>query len=129
MNPKIGDIVSYKRVISPNEVLTFSKLSGDINPLHFDTKFSAETRFESPIIHGYLLSSLFSKIVGTMFGDKVLLLSQDSCYRNPAYTGDELEVKCQVKRIQKALNIIYLDSTISTQSVLILNGSISFKIL
>lgn len=129
MIPKVGDILSYKRVISQNEVFEFSKLSGDTNPLHFDTLFASETRFESPIIHGYFLSSLLSKIVGTMFGAKVLLLSQESSYRKPAYTGDELEVKCQVKHIQKALNIIYLDSTISRESELILNGSISFKFL
>jgi len=47
------------RTISKSDVQRFAELSGDTNPIHFEG--------ESPIVHGALLLSIVSGILGTEY--------------------------------------------------------------
>jgi 3-hydroxybutyryl-CoA dehydratase len=60
---KIGDVRSYERVITKDDVYQFGQLTGDMNDTHFNEDYAATTIFEKPIVHGMLVGSLFSKIL------------------------------------------------------------------
>ncbi len=45
------------RLISSDDVLNFARLTGDMNPVHFEG--------EVPIVHGALLIGIVSGIIGT----------------------------------------------------------------
>ena len=82
---------SYEQDFSfkQEEVIAFSKISGDTNPIHLDEDYAAKTAFKKPIIHGFLGGSVFSKILGTQFpGEGTIYLSQQLEFKRPMYTGE-----------------------------------------
>ncbi len=128
MYPSIGNKFSYKRIISSEEVIQFANLSGDTNSLHLDPEYASTTNFKKPIIHGFFLSSLISKIAGTMIKRGVLLLSNSSMYVSPAYPGEELTVECVVKHIHLSLKIVEFDTKIFSSEKAILRGKMTLQI-
>ncbi len=87
MKLQLNDSFSYEFSISQENVQKFAELSGDTNPIHIDAEYAKKTIFKRPIIHGYLGSSVFSKVLGTMFpGEGTIYLSQSLKFHLPMYT-------------------------------------------
>src|SRR3989344_3748664 len=51
-------------VFSDDDVRVFGNLSGDKNPLHYEKKYAESKGFDKPLVHGILLASKFSFLVG-----------------------------------------------------------------
>lgn len=85
---KIGDEYSETFSYTQEDVITFSELSGDKNPIHLDADFAATTMFKKPIIHGILGASVLSKILGMHFpGQGSIYLKQDIDFKRPMYVN------------------------------------------
>jgi acyl dehydratase len=86
MSFKIGDKIEETFSFSQEQVNRFIELTGDDNPIHHDEAFAARTVFKKPIIHGFLSSSIFSKILGIrMPGKGTIYLKQEMNFRQPMY--------------------------------------------
>lgn len=71
---------------SQREVDEFARITGDTNPIHTDQEYAAGTPFKRPIIHGYLSTSIFSRVFGTMFpGEGTIYLEQSLKFLAPMY--------------------------------------------
>jgi 3-hydroxybutyryl-CoA dehydratase len=69
----------------------FIGLSGDDAPLHTDDEFARRSGFEGRLVHGAMVFSLLSRMVGTRFpGPRSLWLKCDIGFRNPCYAPSEL---------------------------------------
>lgn len=66
-NLQVGDSFEFERTFSQEEVDQFAALTGDDNPLHVDAEYAKNTRFETTVVHGVFLMSIFSKILGRDF--------------------------------------------------------------
>ena len=42
----------YKKKFNNNDQVKFSKLSGDLNPIHLDQSYAANTLFQKKVVHG-----------------------------------------------------------------------------
>ena len=74
----IGQKESFVIKITESMVQTFGNFSGDLNPLHMDTKFAESSSFKKRIVHGMLLSTFFSQLVGMHLpGKNALYFSQN----------------------------------------------------
>lgn len=93
----IGTVYKHQFSFSQAEVILFAQVSGDNNPLHLDADFAATTQFKKPIIHGALASSVFSKIMGTVFpGFGSVYLEQHSKYLRPMFVDQAYEAVFEV---------------------------------
>lgn len=54
---KIGNKFTLSKTFTEKDVIEFSNLSEDRNPLHLDPQFAKSTRFGQRIVHGALTSS------------------------------------------------------------------------
>ena len=93
----VGMSAEITRSFNANDVRVFSKLSGDINPVHLDEKYASQTIFGSCIVHGALASSIFSTIfANTLPGPGCIYLKSESKFLKPIYLDEEVIFKVEV---------------------------------
>jgi len=121
---KIGQTVEFAEKITQTRLDDFAKLSGDYNPLHMDTNYAANTRFEKQICHGMLLASFFSKLVGMhMPGKNALYFSQTLNFQAPCYIGDEVIIQGEVIDKSDSTRIITIKTLIhNNKGVCLVDG-------
>ena len=93
----VGMSAEITRSFNANDLRVFSKLSGDINPVHLDAKYASQTIFGSCIVHGALASSIFSTIfANTLPGPGCIYLKSESKFLKPIYLDEEVIFKVEV---------------------------------
>ena len=113
----IGQQESFTINITESMVEKFSNLSGDLNPLHMDNKFAESSSFNKRIVHGMLLASFFSQLIGMKLpGKNALYFSQTLNFRSPCYIDDQIEVVGEVIEKSDSIQIITVSTTIFNKS-------------
>ena len=109
----IGQQESFMINITESMVEKFSNLSGDLNPLHMDNEFAELSSFNKRIVHGMLLASFFSQLIGMKLpGKNALYFSQTLNFRSPCYIDDQIEVVGEVIEKSDSTQIITVSTTI-----------------
>lgn len=109
----IGQREEFSLIISESMIDDFSKLSGDVNPLHMNDEYAKSANFEGRLCHGMLLSSLFSRLVGMFLpGKNALYFSQTLNFQNPCYTNDEITVEGTIIDKSESTRIINIETKI-----------------
>lgn len=127
---KIGQVFSFEVLVDKDMARGFAKLTGDRNPLHWDDNYAQKTEFGEPIVHGMLLGSFFSTLVGMLCpGKNALYLSQDLRFRNPLKFGQTVSVVGVVTAKYDATKIIDIKTTVKDkQSAIIVDGLAKVKV-
>ena len=113
----IGQQESFIIKITESMVEKFSNLSGDLNPLHMDNEFAESSLFKKRIVHGMLLSSFFSQLIGMKLpGKNALYFSQTLNFRSPCYIDDEIQVVGEVTEKSDSTQIITVSTSIFNKS-------------
>jgi len=113
----IGQQESFIIKITESMVEKFSNLSGDLNPLHMDNQFAESSSFKKRIVHGMLLASFFSQLIGMKLpGKNALYFSQTLNFRSPCYIDDEIEVVGEVIEKSDSTQIITVSTSIFNKS-------------
>ncbi|XP_050212750.1 3-hydroxyacyl-[acyl-carrier-protein] dehydratase, mitochondrial [Mercurialis annua] len=97
---KTGDIIRQTRVFTNEDVIEYSKVSHDLNRLHFDAEFARKAGFEDRIVHGLLVAALFPTIIAAHFPGAVYV-SQSLHFKSPVFIGDEIIGEVQVTNIKE----------------------------
>ena len=96
----VGMSAEITRSFNANDLRVFSKLSGDINPVHLDEKYASQTIFGSCIVHGALASSIFSTIfANTLPGPGCIYLKSENKFLKPIYPDEEVIFQVEVTDI------------------------------
>jgi acyl dehydratase len=94
---KIGDKAVVTKRFTYEDVQLFAEVSTDKNPLHLDETFASNTQFGKPIVHGMLVASLFSAILGTKLpGTGTIYLGQELSFKKPVFIGDTITASAEV---------------------------------
>ena len=113
----VGDFAESIKRIEDKDVVMFSEVSGDKNPVHLDEEYAATTRFKHRIAHGHLVSSLFSALLGTELpGEGSIYLGQDIRYLKPVYLNDEIRAVVKVVECDTARNRVKLETNAYNQN-------------
>ena len=98
---RIGQSASIGKTISEADILMFTAVSLDTNPIHLDAEAAKKTVFGERIAHGMLSASLISALLGTELpGPGAVYLSQTLDFKRPIRPGDEVTVKLTVKAVE-----------------------------
>ncbi|MFT5718114.1 MAG: 3-hydroxybutyryl-CoA dehydratase [Arenicella sp.] len=96
----IGMSAMIQKTFTEADVLLFSAVSGDTNPIHMSDEFAKQTRFKQRIIHGMLTTSLWSTLAGTKLpGAGCAYLMQTSKFLSPVLIGETVTATISVKEI------------------------------
>lgn len=100
---KPGDVLRKARVFTEEDVLQYSKVSCDSNPLHADAVAARNVGFEGPLVHGMLVASLFPHIISSHFPGAVYV-SQSLNFKFPVYIGDKIIGEVQATNLRENKN-------------------------
>jgi len=84
---KVGDSFTAVRTFSEADMVSFSEVTRDYNPVHFDKRFSTVKKFNDRICHGLLVASIITEIGGQIGW---LASVMNFRFKRPVYFGDTI---------------------------------------
>lgn len=113
--------VSKKFTIKEEDVVNFSKVSQDYNPIHLDEEYAKNSIFKKRIVHGMLLGGYISSLIANEYpGQGSIYLQQNLSFKNPCYIGDEIEVV--VELIELTGSKYKLKTVVKTENQILVDG-------
>ena len=120
---KIGMSVSLTRVLDAATVRAFADVSGDVNPIHLDQAAGAASRFGECIVHGMLVSSLFSALLANKLpGNGTVYLGQTLKFLSPVPVGAEVTAMVAVSDINLERRRVMLACEAKVAGKLVVTG-------
>lgn len=99
---KIGDKASLSKAFTEEEVFRFAEISTDKNPLHLDRDFGRDSIFGQRIVHGMLVASLFSGLIGMQLpGKGSIYLGQNLTFKAPVAINEKVTASVEIIRIRE----------------------------
>ena len=109
---KVGDTATLTRVFTDADVRQYADLSTDHNPVHLDADYAASTQFGQRIVHGMLVGSLFSALLGEHLpGHGSIYMSQNLQFKAPVYLDTQVIAKVEITAIRDGKPIVTVKTT------------------
>jgi len=105
-----GMSYEFSKTIILKDVDRFAEISGDISPLHMSDSFAQAKGYQGRVVHGALLTSYISQIIGVHFpGENCLLQNINIKFHAPCYINDKVNIKAQVVQVSQGANAVVLE--------------------
>lgn len=126
----VGQTASLSKKFTHEEVLLFSMLSLDTNPIHINQDYAESSLFGQRIVHGHLAASLISGVIGTILpGNGAIYLNQNMNFRRPVYHDEVITATCTVTNIRQDKPIITLETICRNEKGdIVIDGTALIKI-
>jgi acyl dehydratase len=128
----VGDKAFTSKEINVNDILKFSDIVGDKNPLHIDPVYAKSSIFGTQIAQGMLIGSLISGVLGTKLpGPGCIYLEQTLKFLHPVKIGDYITAIVEVQKIHQKTNssIIKLHTwCINQDNEVVVDGQATMKL-
>lgn len=126
---KLGMSATMSRTITKADLLDFSHISGDNNPVHLNEQFAQKTPFGKCIAHGMLSASLISAVIGTKLpGPGCIYMNQTLRFLAPVYVGDIVIAVCKIKELFPEKKRVLLDTKCYVKSMVVIDGDALIKL-
>ena len=114
---KIGYILpTLSKCVQREQLVKYSEVSGDKNPIHLNDDFAKATQFGGIIAHGMLTLAFVSELMTNAFGSDWI---KSGClkvrFKGAAYLGDRLLVNGEVSQVESLGEITNLTCSISVK--------------
>lgn len=127
---KVGHKASVTKTFSEDDVVSFSLLSGDENPIHFDQKYASRSKFKKRIVQGPFVAALFGGVLGSEVpGPGTIYLNQNTNFKAPVFIGDTVKAHVEIISIRKDKPIIKLRTWATIKEVIVLDGEATILFL
>ena len=123
--PQVGDVARRTRAVRTEDIELFTELTGDRNPLHYDEKAAARSRFGGIIVQGGVTSGLLNAVVAEdLPGPGSVFLHVDWRFTAPVRPGDEITAEVEVLEARTDKPITRLRTTVTNQDgTVVLDGT------
>jgi acyl dehydratase len=114
---RVGTTARRSRTVSQRDIELFTELTGDRNPLHYDSEAAARSRFGGLIVQGGVTSGLLNAVVAEdLPGPGSVFLHVDWSFTAPVRPGDEITAEVEVLEARDDKPITRLRTTITNQA-------------
>ena len=126
---KVGMTDVYGKTLTDADVLMFTGVSGDTNPLHSNRDFASKTPFGEPIVHGMLTASLISTLIGTKLpGPGCIYMDQSLKFTVPVRVGDTVVARVEILELDDDRPYATLETICSVDDTVVLKGQAKVKV-
>jgi len=99
--PQIGDRAQLSRLVSAEDIATFTAISGDRNPLHYDETLAARTPFGGLVVQGGVTSAILNAVVAEKLpGPGTVFLNVTWDFVAPVRPGDTITGDVEVADVR-----------------------------
>ncbi|MGH3364033.1 MAG: MaoC family dehydratase [Nocardioidaceae bacterium] len=122
---EVGEVARRTREVTARDIELFTELTGDRNPLHYDTELAARSRFGGIVVQGGVTSGLLNALVAEQLpGPGSVFLHVDWSFKAPVRPGDVITAEVRVLEVREDKPVSTLASTITNQDgVVVLDGT------
>jgi acyl dehydratase len=122
---QVGDTARRTRKITTRDIELFTELTGDRNPLHYDSLLAGQSRFGGIVVQGGVTSGLLNAVVAEdLPGPGSVFLHVDWSFRAPVRPGDEITAEVEVTAVRDDKPVTNLSTVITNQDgVVVLEGT------
>lgn len=114
--PQIGATARLSRDVSAADIVTFTQLSGDRNPLHYDPEAASTSVFGEVIVQGGVTTAILNAVVAEKLpGPGTVFLSVSWDFLAPVRPGDTITGIVEVKSVRKDKPITELATRVIRQ--------------
>lgn len=127
----VGQRSSIEKVFDDEEVVLFSKISKDTNPIHVDGEYAATSRFRQRIVQGPFVQSLIGGILGSSLpGQGTIYLKQTTNFLKPVYLGEKIIACVEITAIRADKPVVTLRTWVEkNDGELVLDGEAVVMVL
>jgi len=127
---RIGDKALLRKAFTEDEVFQFANISADKNPLHLDKDFGEASVFGQRIVHGMLVASLFSGLIGMELpGEGSIYLGQSLTFKAPVAIDEQVTASVEIINIREDNPIVTLRTVcINSEGSVVIEGEAVVKV-
>ena len=114
--PRVGDRAAMTRTVEADDILRFTAMSGDRNPVHYDAAVAARTRFGEIVVQGGVTSAILNAVVAERLpGPGTVFLETHWRFLAPTRPGDSITGEVEVTAVRE-------DKPITTLATRVVRG-------
>lgn len=125
----VGMTSIFAKTVTEADIVMFSGISGDTNPVHINQLFAEGSMFKGRIAHGMLSASLISTVVGTRLpGPGCIYVSQNLRFRAPVKAGDTVVARATIKEIHPERRRVVLTTVCTVGDTVVIDGEATMMV-
>lgn len=123
--PFVGQTAQLSRTVSDRDILLFTEISGDRNPLHYDEAAARASRFGEIVVQGGVTSAILNAVVAEELpGPGSVFLNVNWSFRAPVRRGDTITGHVEVTAVRSDKPITELKTTVTRDDgTVVLDGT------
>ena len=123
--PKVGQKAKRSREVTSRDIELFTEISGDRNPLHYDEKAAAATRFGGIVVQGGVTSAILNAVVAEdLPGPGTVFLQVNWNFKVPVRPGDTITGEVEVTKVRADKPITELETRVTlADKTVVLDGN------
>ncbi len=111
---RIGDTAELTREVTADDIARFTDISGDRNPLHYDEKAAAASRFGEIVVQGGVTSAILNAVVAEKLpGPGTVFLNVTWDFKAPVRPGDTITGRVEVTSAREDKPIATLKTSVT----------------
>jgi 3-hydroxybutyryl-CoA dehydratase len=120
---QVGRTASLAKTITEADILMFSAVSLDTNPVHLDAETAKQSIFGERIAHGMLSAGLISAVLGTQLpGPGTIYLRQSLRFAAPVKIGATVRATVEVTELNPARKRVTLKTVCTVGETVVIDG-------
>jgi acyl dehydratase len=115
--PNVGDFAERTRRTSMKDILRFTEMTGDRNPLHYDQKLAEGSVFGKLIVQGGVTSGILNALVAEdLPGPGTVFLSVEWKFVKAVGIDEEITGRVEITEVRSDKPICKIETTVRNQA-------------
>ena len=123
--PVVGESAQRSRAVTAQDIKSFTDISGDRNPLHYDEQIAADSKFGGIVVQGGVTSAILNAVVAEdLPGPGTVFLQVNWSFKAPVRPGNIITGEVVVTKVREDKPITELDTrVVLADGTVVLDGS------
>lgn len=118
-----GMNASLAKTVTEADIVLYSGISTDANPMHLNEEFAKTTQFGGRIAHGLLSAGFISAALGNKLpGPGTVYMGQTLKFRAPVRIGDTVTASVTVREVLVSKRRCLLDTVCTVNGKVVIEG-------